>query len=108
MTKKKRKHTYQTDEPCILEKYHQCGHMQRCYHHVAKRQRSEPIEESWNKMPVCQEAHNEFESRPLSELAVKYPLVRFWLTDRGWRFNGHKWTHPEDNRFRKQEFNNFN
>lgn len=99
---------YQADK-CLISQSpkHKC--IGQCvYHHINARQRLKADDSERNLMPLCVAAHTEVHTIGLSSFAKKYYEVRDFLTSHDWKWNGAKWWHHSDSRFRKAEFNNFN
>jgi hypothetical protein len=73
-----------SNEPCVV-----CGlnvHGMVTYHHLyTQKAHPELKREKWNLISCCGSHHTPlFHTKPLSEVANKYPQVRQWLIDNEW------------------------
>jgi hypothetical protein len=89
---------WSSNEPCVC-----CGlqdEQRVCFHHLLTRKTyAEYQDEKWNKIPVCQPAHNLFHSKGPGWMADNFPNVERWLIKNGWfRADQHvkqrKWMPP--------------
>ena len=75
--------SYESHEPCIC-----CGRQESgfvCYHHLYTRKAyPEFSEREWNKIPVCQEHHNQFHNKGIDFMARKFKSVEQWLEKNNW------------------------
>jgi ABC-type proline/glycine betaine transport system substrate-binding protein len=56
------------------------------WHHLMTRKaHPELAEEPRNKIPVCQQDHNNFHTKGAFSMAAKHPRVSAWLINRGWQ-----------------------
>ena len=85
---------FESNKPCVC-----CGKFgdgMVCFHHLMTRKAyPEHTLKPWNQISVCQEHHNLFHARPLSEVAEKFTTVSKWLIDNNWVKNeiSGKWFH---------------
>jgi hypothetical protein len=66
------------------------------YHHIHTRKaRPDLSEKTWNKIPVSREIHSSFHAKGTAFMANKYPPIKYWLIQNGWRYDSFvkKWTH---------------
>lgn len=82
------------EEYCVI-----CGHSGKYFQldvdHV-KTLASGGKDEPFNLMTLCRICHIEKGSKPISEMANKYPNYRQWLLKNNWYFEFGKWRNNEN------------
>lgn len=89
--KKKKRRSFQTEEPCAAC---ETESFQRCFHHV-KHRGSGGLDSPWNMMPLCQKHHNEIHLWNNTKFANEYENVKAWFIANDWSFSEtyQKWIH---------------
>jgi hypothetical protein len=88
--KETKRNNFKSNEPCVCCGENRDGFV--TYHHLlTQKARPELRFFRANIIPVCQFHHNEFHSKPISEMATKYRNVEHWLIVNGWGFDSGKW-----------------
>lgn len=84
---------WQTDKPCVCcGRYTENGNA--LHHLITRKSNPELQNEPFVLIPVCQEDHNRFHNKGISEMAKRFPSVKAWLEDNGWQIVHGSWTPP--------------
>ena len=74
-----------------------CGSPNTEAHHIYRRKQSYGHDHDDNLLPLCRKCHTVAHTKPLSDIAERYPLVMNSLIDKGWIFDEYmqKWINTE-------------